>query len=306
MISFRDTGEAELAGLDALFRDRFGHPFDAESWDWKYRRTPGSAISRVAVDEAGEVLAHAGALAFPAHWRGGSGLLWSVVDIAGRTGKGQGLRPPMLDLLGGILDELPHSGDFPWVTGFPNRRHYQLGRRAFDYVAVATKVPLWGELPTAPPRQAGAEPQDTCPPEAEAIWTACDLGGVVRSGTFLNWRYYARPSRYYRFYRLSSGSLMGLAVFAFVGPEAWAAELWLPAGGDWYDALLAVAGDLRRAGIERWRFWPSADAVQQRVLERLSLRKVPKEETLVCWQGPVDRALSDFGLYFSMGDHDAV
>lgn len=108
---------------------------------------------------------------------------------------------------------------------------------------------------------------------------------------------------------LGAGASEGLAVFAFVGPEAWAAELWLPPAGDWYDALSAVAADLRAAGLVTWRFWPPPPrSGLDATLAALGLR--PLDETVFAGcrgaPGGPDPAAAAAGFHYAMGDYDAV
>jgi hypothetical protein len=259
VITVRPTADGDLAGLSALFEARFGHPITAEEWTWKYRHLPGASRSLVAVDGAGTVLAHAGLVRLPARWGGGEGGLWQLVDFAGRAGGGGGgLRPPLLEVGRQLLSDLPVPPDVPWMFGFPNVRHFRLGARMFGYRHHSSLMQMAGPLPAAPPA-AGCrlETGDTCGDWAAAVWERCAVRGIRRSAAFLNWRYWARPQRYYRFYRLwNEEEAEGLAVFAFVGQEAWAAELWLPPPGEWYAPMLAAAADLRAAGLHTWRFWP--------------------------------------------------
>jgi hypothetical protein len=132
--------------------------------------------------------------------------------------------------------------------------------------------------------------------------------GVRRSAAFLNWRYHARPQRYYRFYRLGRPGASGLAVFAFVGQEAWATEIWLPPAGEWYSAMLAVAADLRAAGLRTWRFWPPpAAAGTAALLARLGVRPDGEPRFVGCRgpaQGGVDPIAAAAGFYYAMGDYD--
>jgi hypothetical protein len=264
MIEVRATREADLAGLSALFAERFGHPLTAEEWSWKYRQLPGAARSVVAVDAAGAVVAHAGTICLAARWRSGAreirGGVWQLVDFVGSV-RGGGLRPALVEVGRQLLAGLPAPGDVQWIYGFPSERHFHFGARVFGYQELTRIVPLAGALPDSaaagspPPFESG----DSCGDWAAAVWEECGAPGVERRAAFLNWRYWARPGRYYRFYRLRSAdgaAAEGLAVFAFVGEEAWAAELWLPPRGEWYAPLLAVAGDLRAAGLRLWRFWP--------------------------------------------------
>ena len=315
-ITVRPTMEGDLPGLSALFASRFGHPFPPEEWVWKYRQLPGEARSLVAVDPRGAVLAHGGALRLAARWRGGEGGIWQLVDFAGGRGGGS-LRPALVGLGQKLLADLPGEADAPWIFGFPSERHFRLGERSFGYRPLAVLQPLAGTLPEGP---AAAESLlwsgDSCGDWAEGIWERCGVHGVRRSAAFLNWRYFARPHRYYRFYRLQQGGASGLAVFAFVGEEAWATEIWLPPAGEWYSAMLAVAADLRAAGLRTWRFWPpppplssgaAEDAGVGDLLRRLGALPDGEPRFVGCRgaaHGKVDPVAAAAGFFYAMGDYD--
>jgi len=323
MLEIRPTRPDDLAGLGALFADRFGHGLTADDWEWKYRHLPGEARSLVAVAD-GEILAHAGALTLPSRWPagtggdgregrdGGEGNIWQLVDFAGTTRR-RGLRAALVDLGRSLLADLPRPGDAPWIYGFPSERHFRLGERVFGYQPLLRFEPLAGELPSGPVPATSIriETGDFCGDWAEAIWEACGGLGVRRSAAFLNWRYYARPQRYYRFYRIFSGGLEGLAVFAFVAEEAWAAEIWLPAPGRWYPSMLAVAADLRAAGLRVWRFWPGPPAAgaDPGLLAELGLHPAGEQRFIGCrgrLSGGPDPVTAAAGFPYAMGDYDVV
>ncbi|HEX5758204.1 MAG TPA: hypothetical protein VF121_03325 [Thermoanaerobaculia bacterium] len=306
MTELRPTRPADLPALAALFAARFGHPLAADEWAWKYRQLPGDGRSWVAV-RGGDVVAHAGALRLPARWRGGEAAIWQLVDFVGAAG-GHGLRPPLVDLGRALLDDIPGPGDAPWAFGFPSERHFRLGRRVFGYQPLADFEELVGELPEErAPAGALRETADRCDAWAEAAWERCAALGVRRSVPFLLWRYWARPGRYYRFYRLDGGEGEGLAVFAFVGEEAWAAEVWLPPQGTWRPALLAVAADLRSAGLRRWRFWPPV-VLRKPLYVRLGLGRAGERRLVGCrgQLGGGDPVAAAQGFTYSMGDYDLV
>jgi hypothetical protein len=311
-LDLRPTRPQDLPALAGFFADRFGHPSTPEEWIWKYRSLPGEARSLVAVDDEGAVLAHAGALRLAARRRGGEAGIWQLVDWAGTTRR-RGLRPALVELGRLLLADLPRGGDAPWIFGFPSERHFRLGERVFGYRPLSIVEELAGPLPGEPaPAGVAIGTGDSCGDWAEAAWeaccVACGIGGVRRSATFLNWRYYARPHRYYRFYRLAGD---GLAVFAFVGEEAWAAELWLPPGTEWYPSLLAMAADLRAMGLRRWRFWPPPPGLGlEATLARLGLRPTGERRFIGCrgraGDGGADPVEAARGFFYAMGDYDLV
>jgi hypothetical protein len=297
-LSLRPTQPEDLPSLGALFSDRFGHGLSPGEWTWKYRTIPGEGRSLVA-EVSGEVVAHAGALRLPARWRGGEAGVWTLVDFAGTTRR-RGLRPALVELGRQLLADIPGEGDAPWIFGFPSERHFRLGERTFGYRPLTTAEVFTGEIPEVEaPAGVRIETGDSAGDWAEAIWESCGVLGVRRSAAFLNWRYWARPNRYYRFYRLFSGETEGFAVFSFLGEETWAAELWLPSGAEWYPSLLAVAADLRATGLKRWRFWGLPDA-------RLGLAPTGERQLIGCRgrEGGLDPVASAAGFTYSMGDWD--
>lgn len=331
MIHLRPTTPGDLPGLSELFVDRFGHPLPVEEWEWKYRRVAeagGLGRSMVAVDAgpgSGErIVAHAGALRLPALTAEGERSIWQLTDWAGTAG-GSGLRPPLGRLGRSFLADLPGppgSGDAPWIFGFPSERHLELGRHLFGYRPLPAIMPVAGRLPPASPAAGPLETSDHCAAEVEAMWRACGVRGVRRTAAFLNWRYHARPGRYYRFYRLGVGdgaAVEGLAVFAFVGTEAHAVELWLPPPAPerpdrlratarrWRPALEAVAADLAAAGLVAWTFWPPPPASGLgELLADLGLRPTGESRTMG-WRGRAGGGGSpEPDFYYAMGDYDLL
>lgn len=329
-VEIQPAVEADLPGLAALFVERFGHPWSPDEWTWKYRALPGASRSWVAC-RGERVLAHAGALRLEARLPSGERRgIWQLTDWMGSV-EAAGLRPPLVVLGRRLLADLPGSDDAPWIFGFPSERHLALGERAFGYRPLPPVQPLGGELaPVAEAAAAGEgspepairEVSDRCGDWAEAAWAACEVPSVRRSAAFLNWRYHARPGRYYRVYRLApahGAGPDGLAVFAFVANLARGAELWLPpspAGGAeaqrerWAPALRAVARDLLAAGLESWQLWPPpAGSGLAPLLDELGLRPAGAPVTMGCrgrggaLDGP---SPADPSFHYSMGDYDAV
>ncbi len=303
----RSPGPADEAALDRLFEQSFGHAPAGGYWDWKYRQAPARARSVVAVDGRGEVLAHAGALAFPARVGGRAVDIWQLVDFMGTTAH-TGLRPPLVAAGRRLLADLPGPDDAPWIFGFPSPRHFRLGERAFGYRPLREITPLVGELPRD--FTGGLLPTaigDRAPDAAEAVWNACGVDGIVRSRDFLDWRYWAKPERYYRFYAFGDAAQDGFAVFAFQGECALAAEWWMARPGIARRALLAIAGDLRAAGFRSWSFWPPVGDLGPGDLDALGLASAA-ESVFVGIRAAPGQAPPPLAGRFSyvMGDYDLI
>ena len=285
-VEIRATRPEDLPSLSRLFADRFGHTLEPDEWEWKYRLLPGEARSFVAVQD-GEVVAHAGALCLPARWQGGDAGIWQLVDFVGSPKRG-GLRPALVDLGRALLHDLPREQDAPWIFGFPSERHFKLGQRVFGYHPLTEIETLSGPIPEGVP--ARIETSDSGGDWAGEAWERAGVLGVRRTDDFLRWRYWGRPRRYYRFYRLQEG----FAVFAFVGEEAWAAELW----GASHEEMLAIAADLRASGLRTWKFWSDPGG--------LCLVPEPERRFVGCRgrTGGPDPSPLAAGFTYSMGDHD--
>ena len=285
-IEIRPTRPEDLPSLSTLFADRFGHTLEPDEWEWKYRQLPGEARSFVAVQD-GEVVAHAGALCLPARWQGGDAGIWQLVDFVGNPKRG-GLRPALVDLGRTLLADLPRESDAPWIFGFPSERHFKLGQRVFGYHPLTEIETFSGPIPEGAP--APIETSDSGGDWAGGVWERAGVLGVRRTDEFLRWRYWGRPRRYYRFYRLKEG----LAVFAFVGEEAWAAELWLAS----HEEMLAIAADLRASGLRTWKFWSNPGG--------LGLTLESERRFVGCRgrTGGPDPSPLAAGFTYSMGDHD--
>jgi len=305
-LTVRPSSAADLPGILRLHATRFGQPLDPEVWSWKYDRLPGLSRSVVALDGCGAVVAHAGALALEARSATAVGLLWQLVDFVGTT-RGGGLRSAMVEAGRALLDEIPRPQDLPFVFGFPGERHFRLGERAYGYREVRTIPFLEGSIPDSEGGE--VEIGDHCGSWVEETWEACAANGVRRSAAFLNWRYHARPDRYYRFYRLpSSSGSDGLMVFAFEDRLAKAAEVWLPPGGSWAAAVAGIASDLRAMGMVRWRFWPPVGREAVRLLDALGVSATGDGLFLGCraGKGRAEPEVEAAALHYSMGDYDCT
>jgi len=302
----RPAEAADEAAIDRLFARSFGHAPPPAYWEWKYSRGPAKSRRWVAVDRRGAVVAHAGALALPARIDGRIVDIWQLVDFMGTTAS-SGLRPPLVEAGRRLLADLPGDDDAPWIFGFPSQRHFRLGELAFGYRPLREITSWSGPLPEIGGGMIPSSIGDRSPLSAQAAWSRCAADGIVRSREFLDWRYWARPERYYRFYGFGADGEDGFAVFAFQGDTALATELWLPHPGQARGALLGIAADLRSAGFRSWSFWPPIADLDPAAMAELGLTRsgVPVFVGIRPAKGrdPEAQALR-FG--YVMGDYDLV
>ena len=255
----RPTAPADLPALADFFADRFGHPSTPEEWAWKYRSLPGEARSLLAVDAGGVPRSHprprrralpAGPLAGAASW--GSGSSWTGPAPPAGAACGR----PWSSSAAGSWPTSRATATPPGSSAFPASATSgsASGSSATGRWRSSRSSPV--PCPRLPAPAGGDRAGDSCGDWAAAAWEACGVAGSAGRPPSSTGATTPGPGATTG----STGSLprgsRGFAVFAFVGDEAWGAELWLPPGGEWYPPLLAVAADLRAAGLRRWRFWP--------------------------------------------------
>ncbi|HEY1435544.1 MAG TPA: hypothetical protein VGG65_09230, partial [Thermoanaerobaculia bacterium] len=188
-------------------------------------------------------------------------LLYSVGDVAtdpsvralgGRRGVYRAMTDAFYDRVG---------RDVPFCFGFPNARALRVSERIvgsrtlFPIGLKKTPIEAFG----APP--ADMEAGDSVDEAFAALWEAgrpAFTHAAVRDRERVNWRFHARPTRYYRMVARREGrALAGWAVLSVVGEEATVADYLgrEPDGGDLPLLFAAAADEARRLGALRLVFW---------------------------------------------------
>lgn len=116
-----------------LFANVFGHPTQAEHWQWKYHHGPRLAsFNLVARNPQGRLVGHVGASVFPGHHQGRDLPMAQVSDVMVQAdarsafGQEQGVYPQLMK----ALQQAMHAR-FPqlFTYGFVGIRPYKLGHR---------------------------------------------------------------------------------------------------------------------------------------------------------------------------------
>jgi len=256
----RPATGADAPGIRSLFERVFGTPLTQEEWSWKFERDPDGWYGVVAV-AGGRVVGNYAGWGMRFLVDGGERLLYAVGDVA---------TEPAVRALGGRrtvfreMAEAFYARVFPGVPfcfGFPGERHRQVSERIVGsrtlLPVVCRKTPVEG-FPAAPP---DAESGDFVDEAFDPLWESARrtfTHGAVRDRARVNWRFHARPTRYYRMvWRRQAGELVSWAVLSVFGREATVADYLgrEPDGSDLPPLFAAAAAEARRLGADTLVFW---------------------------------------------------
>ena len=151
--------------------------------------------------------------------------------------------------------------EVPFCFGFPNARALRVSERI---VGSRTLFPIG--LKKTPVETFGPPPPDMGSGDLvdeafDPLWDAARRGlthAAVRDRERVNWRFHARPTRYYRMvWRRQGSELTAWAALSVVGEEATVADYLgrEPQGGDLPALFAAAADEARRMGARRLVFW---------------------------------------------------
>jgi hypothetical protein len=256
----RDATASDAPGIRRLFERVFGHPLTDAQWRWKFEQNPDGWRATVGVLD-GEVVGHYAGWGARFLVDGAVRLLYSVGDVA---------TDPSVRVLGGRrgvyreMTEAFYAGiarEVPFCYGFPNARALRVSERI---VGSRTLFPI--EVVSAPVTELGAPPADTEAGDSvgeafDALWGAASGfldEAAVRDRARVNWRFHARPDRYYRMvWRREGGAMTGWIALSIVGETATVADyLSLERDGSDLPPLFAAAAEeARRLGARRLAFW---------------------------------------------------
>ena len=258
----REATAEDAPGIRALFETIFRSPLSDAEWRWKFEQNPDGWYGVVAVLDGRIVGNYAGwAMAFVLD--GAPARLFSVGDVA---------TDPSVRALGGrrgVYREMTEAfyarvgREVPFCFGFPNARALRVSERI---VGSRTLMPIGLKVVPAdafPAPPADAESGEFVDAAFDPLWEAARRGlthAAVRDRARVNWRFHARPTRYYRMvWRRQGSELSAWAVLSVVGEEATIAD-FLGREGDGADLaplFAAAADEARRLGSRRLVFWES-------------------------------------------------
>jgi Acetyltransferase (GNAT) domain len=256
----RDATAADAPGIRALFERVFRTPLSDAEWRWKFEQDPDGWFGVVAVLDGRIVGNYAGwAMAFVLD--GSPARLYSVGDVATEPsvralGGRRGVYRAMTDAFYGRVGR-----DVPFCFGFPNARALRVSERI---VGSRTLMPIGlrvAPVEALPPPPADMESGEFVDASFDSLWEAARRGlthAAVRDRARVNWRFHARPTRYYRMvWRRQGGELAAWAALSVVGEDATVADFLgrESDGSDLAPLFAAAAEEARRLGARRLVFW---------------------------------------------------
>lgn len=269
----RAATEADAPGIRRLFGRVFKTELSEEEWRWKFAQDPDGWRGVVGVVD-GEIVGNYTGWGMRFLLDGQPRLLYSVGDVAtdpsvrGLGGRHGVYRAMTEEFYGGLEG-------VPFCFGFPNARALKVSERI---VGSRTLLPIG--LVKTPVESFGPPPADMDSGEFvddgfDPLWRAgCRTltHAAVRDRARVNWRFHARPSRYYRMvWRREGRELAAWAVISVVGEEATVADyLGREKDGRDLPALFAAAADeARRLGARRLVFWQTPAGPGRAAIEAL-------------------------------------
>ena len=256
----RDATAADAPGIRRLFARIFKTELSEEEWRWKFAQDPDGWHGVVGVAD-GEVVGNYAGWGMRFLLEGEPRLLYSVGDVAtdpsvrglgGRRGVYRAMTEAFYARVG---------REVPFCFGFPNARALRVSERIVGsrtlFPIALRKVPVDSFAPPPADMEAGELVDEAFDPLWEAARRATSHA-AVRDRARVNWRFHARPTRYYRMvWRRQGPELVAWAALSVVGEDATVVDFLgrEPDGGDLPALFAAAAAEARRLGARRLVFW---------------------------------------------------
>lgn len=271
----REATAADTPGVRRLFARVFGREMPEEEWRWKFEHNPDGWYGVVALVD-GEIVGNYAGWGARLLLDGEPSLCYSVGDVAtdpavrgigGRRGIYRAMTEEFYAALG--------ARGVPFCFGFPNARALEVSHRI---VGSRTLLPV-REIHVAcdafPPPPGDARAGDAVGEPFDALWAEAARSlthAAVRDRARANWRFHARPTRWYRMvWREHAGEMAGWVVLSVAGETALVADLLVrEPGPSGLRLLLAAAADeARRLGASKLVFWETPGGPAARLLSEL-------------------------------------
>ncbi len=264
VFEIRVASEADVPGIRRLFERVFGSPLPEEEWRWKFAQNPDGWHSVVGVSD-GEIVGHYAGWAVGVIVDGQPRVAYSVGDVAtdpvvrGLGGR-RGVYREMIEAFYAHVEG--HGAAFCY--GFPNPRAKVISERIVGTRTFAPVRVVRADVDAfaSPPSDAAAG--DSVDDSYDPLWAAARLSApqaIVRDRVRVNWRFHARPSRYYRMvWRAQAGEMLGWAALSGVAEETVTVVDYVgrePDGRDLPPLFAAAAAEARSLGARYLAFWES-------------------------------------------------
>jgi GNAT superfamily N-acetyltransferase len=272
----REATSADAPGIRRLFARVFGREMPAEEWSWKFERNPDGWYGVVAV-VGGEIVGNYAGWGTRLILDGRPAPSFSVGDVATDPSvRGMGGRRGIYRSMTEAFYEAVGTLGVPFCFGFPNARALEVSHRI---VGSRTLFPVREILVPSDafgPSSSDAIASDFVTERFDSLWAAAATGlthAPVRDRSRANWRFHARPTRWYRMVtREVRGETLGWAVLSVAGDTALVADFLGrdPAGSDLPPLFAAAAAEARRLGASNLVFWQTPGGPAAELLRGLS------------------------------------
>jgi predicted N-acetyltransferase YhbS len=270
----RPATEADSGGIRALLARAYGAECPEEEWLWKFPRNPDGWFGVVAESEQGQIVGNFAGWPMRFVLDGVERTVYSAGDVATiPEARGLGKSRNIYGEMAEAFYEAVRRQGVPFTFGFPHPRAHEISSRlggTRDYFPVRHLRVDCAAFSEPPP---GARASDFVTESFDSLWAGARWRiGPVRDRARVNWRFHARPSRYYRMVQVASnGEDRGWAVLSVLGEEAVVADfLGLePDGSDLVPLFAAAAREASRLGAKQLLFWSTPGAPARAVLESL-------------------------------------
>lgn len=271
----REAVVDDAPGIRALFARVFGKEMSEADWQWKFEQNPDGWFGTVAL-VGGEIVGNYAGWGARLLLDGRPTLTYSVGDVATDPAvRGMGGRRGIYRAMTEAFYEAVGAQGVPFCFGFPNPRALEVSHRI---VGSRTLFPVREVVvPCAafPPPFSDAVARDSVTQGFDPLWAAAATfltHAAVRDRARANWRFHARPARWYRMVSREAGEeYVGWAVLSVTGDTALMADfLGREANGaDLPPLFAAAAAEARRLGATKLVFWETPGGPAADLLRRL-------------------------------------
>lgn len=278
----RNATARDAPGIRRLFARVFGREMSEAEWRWKFEQNPDGWFGVVAL-QGDEVVGNYAGWGIRFLLDGRERLVYAVGDVA---------TDPAVRTLGGrrnvfrtmadtFYSEVETRRAVPFCFGFPGGRHPRISQRVVGtrtlLPIVEKRVPC--EVLRESPSDAAAG--DFVDERFDPLWLSVSARSgsaiALRDRARVNWRFHARPERYYRMvWRQGPDGFTGWAVLSVSGENALVADYLglAPDGSDLLPLFAAAAREASRLGARRLVFWETPGPAAA-VLGELPGERVP-------------------------------
>ena len=272
----RAASAADAPGIRRLFERVFGTALSQEEWHWKFEGGPDGWYGVVGVVD-GEIVGNYSGWGMQFLLDGEPRLLYSVGDVATDPGvRGLGGRRGVYRAMTEAFYDAVGRAGVPFCFGFPNSRALRVSERIVGSRTLLpirlVEVPVEAFPPPPPDGGMGDHVDETF----DALWQAARprlSHAAVRDRGRVNWRFHARPNRYYPMvWRKQAGAMTAWAALSVGGESATVADFLSsePDGRDLPELLSVAADEARRRGARSLLFWSSPGGPGRALIEGLS------------------------------------